>query len=87
MGIMGKCSKCGIPINIGYRSKPIGEESDFDLCYNCAMTAGTLPKDQGTIDLCEIIAGPQPAERQGDGQALHTTTPAQNAEAGTSGMA
>jgi len=38
-------------------------------------------------DICGLCFNSQPAEIQGDGQALHTTTPAQNAEADTSGVA
>ena len=35
----------------------------------------------------EAVAAIQPAERQGDGQPLRTTLPAQNTEADTSGVA
>jgi hypothetical protein len=87
VGIMGNCSRCGVPLKIGYRSKPIGEVSDFDLCYDCAKKAGTLP-NQETVDMCNIIAGSPPAESNtADGQALHTTTPAQNLQSQTSGVA
>jgi hypothetical protein len=41
----------------------------------------------GVSDLIGYQLDSQPAESQGDGQALHTTTPAQNAEADTSGVA
>jgi len=61
VSIIDNCSKCGMPLKIGYRSRPIGEISEFDLCYDCAKKAGTLP-NQDTVDLCNIIAGSQPAE-------------------------
>ena len=75
MGILGNCLKCGVELKIGYRSKPIGEQSEFNLCYECAKVAGTLP-NQDTVDLCNIIAGNPPAAGQGEGPAPHRATAA-----------